>query len=289
MAWFKRSSRFVILVFLAMALTLASAVNVPAQMPTQSNPSSLGNELTQAFRVPAPPGSSTPDNREGGATRGDCFEKRENPTPMKAIALVPRLGMGETVAEYPNIFWYMPKLAPDSAPAPMVELTLRDINDQQIYKDQYPLTKSPDGVVGAPGIMSLTIAKPYPLKIGQEYKWQLGLICNSNDPNGIVFSGVPSEGRIKRVEPDPSLELSVQQASPEQRVAIYAKANLWYEMLGTLIDLRRDRPYDANLADAWEKLFTAVDLDKIAKQPVFKGATKINNLGLTNGNEIPSF
>jgi hypothetical protein len=282
MAWFKRSSRFVILAFLAMALTLVSAVNVPAQMPPQSSFTSLGSELAQAFRAPMPPGSSTPDNREGGATRGGCISIPNDQSP-KVIALVPRFGMGETVAENPTVFWYVPKLHPEKVLAPVVELALRDVNDQPVYKTQYPLTKSVDGVVGAPGIMSLTIANAYPLKIGQEYKWQLAVICNYQEPNGPDYSeNPPVEGIIKRVEPDPNLELRVQQASPEERVALYAKANLWYEMLDTLIKLRRDRPYDANLADAWEKLFTAVGLDKIAQEPVFQGATKINNLGLTN-------
>ena len=278
MAWFKRSSRFIILAALAMALTLGSAVNVPAQMPTQSSVPSLGNELAQAFRAPMPPSSSTPVNREGGATRGGCISFRNEQFPT-VIALVPRLGMGETVAENPTVFWYVPKLNPDKALAPVVELTLRDVNDQPVYKRQYPLTKSRDGVVGAPGIMSLTIANAYPLKIGQEYKWQLAVICNSSpNPDGPDYSEIPSvEGIIKRVEPDPNLELRVQQARPEERVALYAKANLWYEMLGALIELRRDRPYDANLADAWKQLFLAVGLDKIAQEPAFLGATKINN------------
>jgi hypothetical protein len=280
MAWFKRSSRFIILAVLAMALTLGSAVNVPAQMPTQSSVPSLGNELVQAFRAPMPPGSSTPVNREGGATRGGCISFRNEQEP-KVIALVPRFGMGETVAEYPDIFWYMPTVDSEKASAPSVEFILRDVNDQTIYKAQYPLTKSRDGFVGAPGIMSLTIAKPYPLKIGQEYNWQLALLCDSNDPNGPDYSAHPPVyGRIKRVEPDPSLELRVQQATPEKRVALYAKANLWYEMLGTLIELRRDRPYDANLADAWKQLFLAVDLNKIAQEPAFQGATKINTNSL---------
>jgi hypothetical protein len=120
MAWFKRSSRFVILVFLAMALTLASAVNVPAQMPPQSSVTSLGSELAQSFRVPAPPGSSTPDNREGGATRGGCFEFQNNQsaesqdqdnTGPTITALVPA-SEGQTLAEYATIYWYIPRIKP---------------------------------------------------------------------------------------------------------------------------------------------------------------------------------
>jgi hypothetical protein len=169
---------------------------------------------------------------------------------------------------------------------PEVEITLNDVNQQVVDQHSYPLTKSANGVVGAPGIMSLTM--PYPLKIGQKYDWNLTLKCPNRKDPADNSANINVSGSIKRVEPDPTLALRIQQATPQERVALYAKANLWYEMLGSLIELRRDRPYDANLADAWEKLFSAVDLGKIAKQPVFQGATKINNLGLTNGKEIPS-
>jgi hypothetical protein len=96
--------------------------------------------------------------------------------------------MGETVAEYPTIFWYMPKISPDAdAPAPAVEFVLKDANNQEIYSATYPLAKSAEGVVGAPGgIMSLTVAKGYPLKIGQEYHWELTVMCDSTDTDRSV-------------------------------------------------------------------------------------------------------
>jgi hypothetical protein len=48
------------------------------------------------------------------------------------IALVPVDGAGETMAENPTVFWYMPEISAD-APAPAVEFVLKDANDQEIY------------------------------------------------------------------------------------------------------------------------------------------------------------
>jgi hypothetical protein len=49
------------------------------------------------------------------------------------LALVPVDGTGETMAENPTIFWYMPEISADGAPAPAVEFVLKDANDQEIY------------------------------------------------------------------------------------------------------------------------------------------------------------
>jgi hypothetical protein len=190
--------------------------------------------------------------------------------------LIPASGIGETAAEYPTISWYMPKISPktkdsDPAPAPAVKFVLKDANNQEIYSATYPLTKSAEGVVGAPGIMSLTVAKGYPLKIGQEYHWELTVMCDSTDTTD-QSETIAMDGRIKRVEVDPTLAVRLQQATPQDRVALYATEKLWFETVATLIELRRDRPNDTNLADAWGKLLASVGLDIISKEPLFPAA-----------------
>jgi len=265
MACFTRSSRFPIL---AVALTLGLAVKVPAQVPLESRSSSLSTRLESAFSPPQGPGAPTPDNTQGGATRGPCIA-----TDSKApVALIPPSGIGETVAEYPTIFWYMPELLPDDAPAPVVKFVLKDANEEKIYSATYPLAKSAEGVVGTPGgIMSLTVAKGYPLKIGQEYHWELTVMCDSTDTTD-QSGTMPMDGRIKRVEAAPTLAVRLQQATPQDRVALYATEKLWFETVATLIELRRDRPNDTNLADAWGKLLASVGLDIISKEPLFPAA-----------------
>jgi hypothetical protein len=152
----------------------------------------------------------------------------------------------------------MPPISLEKDAAPAVKLVLRDANREQVYSAEYRLMKSAERVVGAPGIMSLTVANLYPMKIGQDYYWELTLICDNKkaDRSEDLFV----EGRLKRVEPDPTLALRVQQATPKERVALYANAQLWHEALATLVELKRDRPNDSELAATWDKLLTSMGL-----------------------------
>jgi hypothetical protein len=192
----------------------------------------------------------------------------------KFAALVP-LGGGNTTAEYPTIYWYMPQLIDKDAPSPIVEFVLRDANKQEVYSAKYPLSKTARGIVGTPGLMSVRIASLYPLKVNQEYQWDVTLRCDSTSIDH--SNNMTVEGAIKRVEADPTLAQRLQRATPQERVVIYAKAQLWYEALGTLAELRRDRPNDSGLADAWSKLLDSVELDKISREPLYQGVSNLTS------------
>ncbi len=250
---------------LAVALTLGLGIIVPASVKAQ--PFSLGNQLENAFRPPRSD-SPAPENREGGATRSPCIKGNK---PL--VALVPVSGVGNTSAEYPKIFWYMPELSADDAPSPMIEFILRDANKQEVYSAKYPLAKTNQGLVGSPGLMSLNVANLYPLQTNQEYHWELTLMCDSKGPDRSQDTFV--EGAIKRVEPDPFLALRIQRATPQERVAIYAREQLWYDTLATLVELRRARPTDPTLAEAWTKLFDSVNLNAISREPLFQGVRSL--------------
>jgi len=247
-----------------------------AQTPVQLSSPSLSSRLPTQWEnslTPTPPGSSRPNNTEGGATRGEpdasdsCTEGNQRP-----IALVPYSGMGYTIAEYPTIFWYMP-----STSASAVEFVLTDANNREIYRTKYSLVNSDGSISSTPSIRSLTLptaANLSPLKINQEYQWQLALMC---DPGGDRGADIVISGAIKRVKPDPLLALRFSRATPQERLTLYADARLWYETLGTLVDLRREQPNDPNLAAAWKKLLDSVKIDKISQDPFYQGARNISN------------
>jgi hypothetical protein len=253
MAWFTRLSGFTRAI---VALILGLVVNTPA-LQAQSSPPSLSSELENAFQRPSF------ENQQVKCVQSLCTPCSEVDKPL--VALVPQSG-GKTVAEYPTIVWYMPRISPENASAPAVEFVLRDANKRQVYSVQYALAKSGQGIAGTPGIMSLTVSSLYPLQIGQEYHWQLTLICDSQDSDR--SDDLVVEGGLQRVELDPILASRTQQATPEERVVLYAKAQLWYETLATLIQLRRDRPNDKNLADAWKTLLNSVGLNIIAEERI---------------------
>ncbi len=257
MVWSKHFSRFTIL---AVALTLGLTTNVPAQVQAQLKPSSpsskLPNQSKNSFR---PPRTATglPTNTQGGATRNPitCLDKDSE---IPAVPLVPvDSQMGETVADYPTFFWYMPKTS-----AQAVEFLLEDENKNQVYKVTYALAKSAeDDTISGPGLMSLTLpsfANLSPLEIGKEYKWQVTLVCDPTDRSNDV--GMKNVVSIKRVAPDPALALRLQQATPQQRVALYRDAQLWHDAVSTLVELQRTRPDDANLPVAWDRLLSSAGL-----------------------------
>jgi hypothetical protein len=201
--------------------------------------------------------------------------------------------MGKTIAEYPTIFWYMPKISPEDAEAkaPGIEFVLKVSDKQQdsdkaiIYSAKYALAKSPEGVVGAPGIMSLSLTPSSfpslsPLEINKEYDWELTTSCDYTDSDN--SDEITVAGWIKRVEADPTLARRIQQATPQERVALYAEKKLWNETLASLIELRRANPNDQNLADAWDKLLSSVGLDVISKEPLFQGARAFNTSSYSN-------
>jgi hypothetical protein len=262
MAWFKRSSRFIILTtLLAVSLAIGIAVNTPAQMQPQLRTDSISGKLpTEWENTFTPPTSgSLPVNRDGGATRGSkCI--RDNGS---LIALVPASLIGETIAEYPTVFWYMPETV-----ASQLDFVLKDANQEEIYSTTYTLAKSADNtVVGSPGIMSLSLpafANLPPLKLNQEYFWIVALVCSPTDRSLDVFAG----GGIKRVQADPTLARQVRQARPQERIALYANKRLWYETLATLVELQRDRPNSNDLRSAFNKLLTSVGLQRLPSQRV---------------------
>lgn len=269
MAWFKRSSRCTMI---ALSLVLGLTLSVPTQVQAQLRSSSLSNRIPNqwelGFRPPQRTGPGAPVNTQGGATRGDdCLPQGQGPT-----ALVPASGVGTTVAEYPTIFWYMPQTS-----ASEVQFVLNDANDQEVYSVKYALTKSAQDGLASPGIMSLTLpahANLSPLKIGEEYRWQVRLICDASDSSAPVWA---ADGGIKRIAPNLSLNSRLQQANPQERIAVYAEERVWYETVASLVELMRDRPNDPTLAEAWDKLLNSVGLEGIAEKPESQGVSNTNS------------
>lgn len=266
MAWFTRSSN---LKTLAVALTLGLAVTLPvrgqAQLSSRSPSSDLPDrwELrqtttsstptlsnTSAFRPPRSPDAPRPENRAGGGTRGGDRCSADEGIP---IALVPESLVGTTTAEYPTIYWYMP-----STSAPAVQFVLRDAGGDRVYEVQYSLSDSAEETA-ASGIMSITLpafANLSPLEVGEVYSWELALKCDPPDSS----QDIVVQGKIQRVAVEPETKRQLQQATPQERLTLYAGKRLWYDTLDTLIELRRDRPEDTDLAAAWDKLLTSVGL-----------------------------
>lgn len=263
MHWFKRSSQFRILAgLLALVLAIVVSPMVHAQPQPTSISSQIPNTWTASFEPP--PGSGNPGNRQGGATRGPCVKNKH------LYALVPPSGMGATVTPYPTLFWYLPETEASS-----MEFKLWDENDKQLYSTKWALAP------GQSGFMNLrlpTDASLFPLEIGQQYHWELMLLCGEAQigedqiDEKQIGKQITVSGSIKRVEKAAALANQIKQANPQERVAIYAKAGFWYETVAALFDLRRLYPNDRDLTEAWTKLLKSVELNEIAEEPLVANA-----------------
>ncbi|HLO50083.1 MAG TPA: DUF928 domain-containing protein [Kamptonema sp.] len=208
--------------------------------------SQLSNGSWNAFE---PPDRGVPGRREGGGTRGpEC--------PTSTTALIPKSTMGRTVSANPTFFYYVPAVLDKT-----VEFELADEADKTIYKTSFRM------IAKAPGIVSVTLpaASGSSLEIGKNYHWYFTIKCNPNDTEAdIVVSGW-----INRVEITPDLKAQLDRSTSESdRLSIYAKESLWYEYLTTLANLRRSQPTDSALTVKWTELLSAVELEKIAQQPL---------------------
>lgn len=196
-----------------------------------------------------PPERGVPGRREGGGTRGpEC--------PTSTTALIPKSTMGRTVLAQPTFFYYLP-----TAIDKTVEFELTDEKEKTVYKTSFRM------ITKAPGIVSVNLpaGNVASLESGKNYHWYFTIKCNPDDNEAdIVVSGW-----INRVSMTPALTSQLDGAKSERdRLNIYAKESLWYEYLSTLASLRRSQPTDSALTVKWIELLSAVELEKIAEQPL---------------------
>lgn len=272
MAWFKRLSRFrsrtrMLATILIVALTIGLIVNLPAQVQAQLSPGLLISKLPDQipdqweFRAPrGPDGSGGPVNTASGGTRNPDSAYGCQGVKGVPVSLVPATSLtGATIAAYPTFFWYMPQTSAAAA-----EFVLWETSDRDVYRAEYTLAK-PGGGGSNPGVMSLSLpayANLPPLNIGKKYHWTLALVCDPLDHSGDVLT----EGWIERVQPDPTLASRIQQATPQERVALYADQRLWYDAVATLDELRRDGSNSIDSTAAWNKLLKSAGLDVVAQK-----------------------
>ena len=191
-----------------------------------------------------------PGSRIGGGTRGECYLRK----PL--VALVPKTNLALTKAAYPKFFFYLP---PTSQPK-QVEFVLQDEQNNEIYQTMFATN-------GSTGVMSFNLPDEGsipPLTLGKTYRWQFVIICDSEKREHDV--GV--DGWVKRVALDPALSKKLEQATPAEKINIYATAGLWQDALSNLAELRYKQPNNLQLSSNWSELLRSLGLDAIAQEPL---------------------
>ncbi|MBW4669637.1 MAG: DUF928 domain-containing protein [Cyanomargarita calcarea GSE-NOS-MK-12-04C] len=201
----------------------------------------------------APTNLGVPGRRVAGGARkqqDSCISRGE----LKPLtALVPKSNVGLTTAANPVLFFYIPQT---SRP---LELVVQDEN-QKSFKQTYKSS-------GKAGIVGLPLTKTS-LKVGSSYRWFLSVVCNPTErSNDRVV-----DGTIKRIQPS-ELLTKLNNATPTQRVNIYAEAGIWQDSLATLAALRLSNPNNAQLKSDWTTLLSAesVGLRPESTEPLLQG------------------
>jgi hypothetical protein len=206
-----------------------------------------------------PPNWGAPGNRQGGATRGGaCASGNKSLT-----ALVPATNLGMTTAEYPELYFYIPKTS-----AQAMELALLDENDHEIYQTAIAPSRTP-------GVVKISFAdlKDLPaLKSQKKYHWYLSLVCDATDRSADVFV----DGWIQRIEPEPILANQLQRSTAKESVSLYAVNGIWYDTVAALAQTRQSSPSNTLLANDWADLLESVGLEQIAREPFVECCTLRN-------------
>jgi len=253
---------------LALSLELVISTSLPATAKSQSNSvldlqrpnrgESVGQLLARRARIRVKvPGVRASRNRYGGAARGNCGIDQTSQLEMKT--LLPDTNIGLTVAAQPTFFFLIPKTSATEAKFILLHENNQENGDDIIYQKTLPLTSTG-------GVMSVTLPpEAGALEVGKEYRYEVQVSCSSD---GDESSNPSIDGSIKRVQPDADLARKLENASPRDRVALYAEAGYWNSSLETLAKLRLANPNDPELQADWQNLLESVGLSTIAQEPL---------------------
>jgi hypothetical protein len=191
-----------------------------------------------------------PLRRVGGGTRSGC----ELASSDKLVALIPERTIGKTTKSHPKFYFYIP----ENTEGKQIEFVLRDKHDNLVYETIFASD-------GKSGILSIELpaSKISLLAANDDYHWYLSMLCNpANRSQDIVL-----EGFIQRVELDGTMQQKLQQATPLERVNLYQTANIWYDAIDTLAELKLNSPKTTTTTE-WHNLLDSVGLADIAQKPL---------------------
>ena len=204
---------------------------------------------------PVPPGTGAPTGRQGRGSRGCGATETQSAVSSEKLlkALVPESVGGFTTAGRPTFWFYVPYQPPMTG-----EFVLRDRDGNLVYKTMVTLPAKA-------GSIALSLPSSVaPLTTDKLYSWYFKIRCQPDKPKseGSLFSYV--EGWIQRTPLNTALSSQLQNATPQQKVALYARNGIWYEALTIAAELYRNNPKDPN----WTELLKDVGLGDIASEAI---------------------
>ncbi len=161
--------------------------------------------------------------QEGGGVRGkvnNCSSYTAYPIP-----LIPQNSQTLTTSETPKLFFDVSDVQQDID----LDFLLLNQNDEIVYQN---LLKADH----KSGLISLNVSDQSnsdSLKINDTYHWYMVQNCENTDTPKVV-----ANGSLKRIELEEKLVKKLAGASLVEKINIYQEANIWYETLDNLTQLK---------------------------------------------------
>ncbi len=220
-------------------LLIPSFGNMPIALAEGVRPNQLPAKVpaTSGLKFSYPKKSNLYSAQGNRTTKGHLVRGCGNP-----VVLIPNRHLGITAIAKPTIWFYAENLSE-------LQFKLSDsVNPTQPLWQQL-ITKG----VGITGI-KIPAGK---LAEDRRYRWEFSYKCRDND--GKLLNGEPLSGEIYRVsgEEAASIQQQLTGATPEQRLAIYAKNGIWQELLSELLILRQQEPTNLMWLNRWRSLLAS--------------------------------
>ena len=183
--------------------------------------------------------------RIGLATRGGC---RVSSTSPKLTALVPVGNNGLTMASRPTFHWFMPQHSYQATEFRLVRV-------DEATKTQAVMYTTVLENSGKEEFQSLTLpedANVAPLEEGQDYRWDITLVCDPDEPSGNLLA----QGWVRYEAPNAKLAQALRSATPEQSYELFASNGYWYETVQHLQTRFQENPEDTQTKQTWQSLMT---------------------------------
>ena len=208
-----------------------------------------GSQVVNASPEALPP----PDELilRGGSHSGNCtIEEYQTHQPL--IAVVPKETTidgdstaiwGKTTKLSPTLWFYVAY--------PQKTNVMFELHDQAaiLYSHSFELQSKTPGLVSVtiPSTMEMTLAA------GKKYFWYFDIMCSQSDfPDDFV------SGWVEVAQVNPEFAYQLNQATPLQKVKMYAENGFWYDTLSELKQLRSQQPDNKQLDNIWTDLLQQI-------------------------------
>ncbi|WP_099067559.1 DUF928 domain-containing protein [Nostoc linckia] len=174
----------------------------------------LTNTALADYKPPKNPSSPKTATGSNGTRTNECTGNGKT----TLTALAPFSYVGQTASLQPTFAWFVP-----NSPTREIKFSLYR------YEDGKPKSLYTKQLQSSPGIMQFSlINEKMSLSVGQQYLWQVALLCNPNHPSENLIV----RAEIKVVEIPPSLKNALSQTKElMKRSELYAENGLWYDAL----------------------------------------------------------